>query len=298
MILNQISLANWMPFRGAHRVEVPSGVVSVVARYEGREGRSNMAGKTAFLESVAYALFGWYRTRSVDDVVTEGEGEAHVEVTLSDGTVVCRGRECGGQTVFSVAARAGVNVTGKDAEAAICNHLGVGEDEFLSTFWFRQGELTAFVDATPAKRAEVLSGWLKQDHWEDCEARARAELREVEDKARACFAAARKLETGFLHEDTRRALEHSVETIEKTLAAMPAQVERAEADEAAYVDRDRLLKARDRFEWLRGRVTELRRKLAVPSPYPRPAVDVAAVAIDLAGAKQELRLLEKNDSWG
>src|SRR5262245_27238219 len=140
MILNQISLANWMPFRGAHRVEVPSGVVSVVARYEGREGRSNMAGKTAFLESVAYALFGWYRTRSVDDVVTEGEGEAHVEVTLSDGTVVCRGRECGGHTVFSVET-GGHTKTGRDAEEAVRDHLGVGEGELLSSCWVRQGEL-------------------------------------------------------------------------------------------------------------------------------------------------------------
>ena len=64
-----------MPFRGEYSLEVPGGLVGVVGRYEGQEGRSNRAGKSAFLDAILYALYDEARGAKVLEIGVRQDDE-------------------------------------------------------------------------------------------------------------------------------------------------------------------------------------------------------------------------------
>lgn len=184
MILEKIVIKNWLAFRGEYVLDpVPTGAISVVARYDDNPRRSNWAGKTAFLEAIEWALFGVHRKRYEDDVIHNGTDEAAVSLHFTSGFEVRRSRKRGKATCFMVGvphAEGKVQWSEKKAaEAMVKNHLGFDADDFRATICFAQGDTEAIVERTSGERRKVIGQWLELDAWLRVSARARAHLKKL-----------------------------------------------------------------------------------------------------------------------
>lgn len=188
MIIERIKLKNWLAFKGDHELELPIGPIAVVARYEENSARSNWAGKTAFLESIEWALFGVHRKRYEDDVIFEGADEVEVTLTFDNGFTVNRKRKRGkpsrlivGVPVFSQTEEGThIQYHEKDsAESMIKKTLGFDAEDFRATVCFSQGDTEAIVDRTSGERRKIIGQWLELDVWSRIQGRARAHLKKL-----------------------------------------------------------------------------------------------------------------------
>jgi hypothetical protein len=95
--IERITLRNWFRYRGEHVLDLGPTVYGVTAAAEGDPERSNWLGKSSLMNAVAFALYGWLPeyVRGADDWITRGEEVGGVVVSLSDGSVVRRGKKRG-----------------------------------------------------------------------------------------------------------------------------------------------------------------------------------------------------------
>jgi DNA repair exonuclease SbcCD ATPase subunit len=181
MIIERIEIKNWLAFRGEHILDpVPTGAISVVARYDDNPRRSNWAGKTAFLESIEWALFGVHRKRYEDEVIFTGEDEVSVHLVFTDDFHVIRSRKRGKATRL-VVVQDGLEYEKKPAEELVKTRLGFDAIDFRATVCFAQGDTEAIVERTSGERRKVIGQWLELDAWARIGARARAHLKKLAD---------------------------------------------------------------------------------------------------------------------
>ena len=170
MILRRGLLYNAGPFLGEHEFELPEGVTAVLGEYLGRDAASNRAGKSWLaVDSVLYALHGWFRGRPDDFAhrAVAGSDEAFVEweVESSEGTVyvIRRGRTAGGSALRTLD---GAEIKDADLEVAVrADVLGLSRDEHLLTTAFVQGQMHGFMAMTPERKRQTVSPWFRTDRW-------------------------------------------------------------------------------------------------------------------------------------
>jgi DNA repair exonuclease SbcCD ATPase subunit len=180
MYIKAVELENWLAYKGVQRVELEAQTYAVVAKVEGQDGRSNWSGKTAFIEAIAFALYGIHRKRSEDEWIFETAKRGSVMVEFSNGVVVLRYRERGQATKLEV--QDGDNVLGgSEAQSAIESIVGMGKDDFLTTCYFRQKDVARIVYATPSERAKHFAQWFRLSALQKAEAEALERMRNVLD---------------------------------------------------------------------------------------------------------------------
>lgn len=156
-----IRLFNWQRFKGQHVVELDSRVYAITAEHESHEGRSNWLGKSSFLGAIPFALYGWHTRPKEDAWITDGESEGGVSIVLSDGTTIIRKRVRGKSTQLVVVNRSdATQSSGDEAQKEINARVGLSEADFFSTSFFVQKTIGQFVTMQPAKRQELIAGWL------------------------------------------------------------------------------------------------------------------------------------------
>ncbi len=158
LFVKGVELHNWLRYAGLHVLELESTIYGVTARQEGDPERSNWLGKTSVLEAIAFALFGWHRWPTEDAWITRGEKEGGVKLVLSDGTLIYRHRRK--STQLSVLPLGGAELNGEHAQREIDRRVGLAEDDFFATCFFRQKDLARLIKAKPAERLEIVRGWL------------------------------------------------------------------------------------------------------------------------------------------
>lgn len=264
-----ITLRNWRRFRGEHSIRLGEGVYSLVARWEGEEGRSNWGGKTAFLEAIAFAAVGWVpRGDVLDDCVTHGAEEegALVRLELAEG-----GQECGAITrtikggsselvvELSEALGSTVPSTPRLARGGAAQELldeffvGFDAEDFMAGPFGRQKELDALVQATPAALMAKIGAWLELD-----------QLREAVKDCRADAAGRRKARDGLNGqlEEARRLLDQVPEGGELLLPVAEGALKDAEvAYKAADAEHGELLRVLAEARAAEGRERRLRAEL-------------------------------------
>lgn len=168
-------LKNYGPFRGEHELELGPGVYAVTARYEADEERSNWGGKSTLLSAIPYALFGWHLHRTEDEAITEGEDEVAVMITLSNGATATRSRRRGKSTQLGLTQVAGkapvvqtVTCGGAQAETELAALVGLSDEDFFSTCYFRQKEASRLVTMLPSQRMQKFNAWFELDLGERC----------------------------------------------------------------------------------------------------------------------------------
>jgi DNA repair exonuclease SbcCD ATPase subunit len=173
-----IELENWLPFKGTQTVELGPTVYAVLAQVQGREGRSNWSGKTAFLEAFAFALYGIHRKRTEDEWIHEGQKQGGVKITFNTGVTVRRFRIRGGATRLEVSD--GVrDLGGEEAQTAIHYLVGMTKPEFLNTCYFKQKDIARIVYARPAERAREFNSWFRLGSLKIAETRTLQALNQV-----------------------------------------------------------------------------------------------------------------------
>lgn len=171
MIFKRIALNNAGPFLAEWEVLLPEGPTVVVGEYEESGVRSNRAGKSYFaVDAPLYALFGKFRGSRLEEFphrLALGREESWVEtdVESSDGRdwSIRRGRTPSGDPIRLLN---GSHVSEADLLRTVEREiLGLTADEYLMTCAFVQGEMHAFMKATPAEKRRVVSPWFRTDRW-------------------------------------------------------------------------------------------------------------------------------------
>ncbi len=153
MRITRLRLGNYRVFADELELEVPPGLVGIYG--------ANGAGKSALVESIPFALFGWSRTGN-DQVRTSGvDDEARVEVELEhEGHLYSVRRTISGvnHTVRAQVQADGHHVAEgvRDTNRYLRSILGLDDTAFRSSVFAEQKQLAAFSSTTPAKRRDLV----------------------------------------------------------------------------------------------------------------------------------------------
>lgn len=158
MILVEHAIENWQRFGGRHSLVLEGKHYAVTARWRTDAERSNWGGKSAFLESVRFVLFGEHRFRTDDEWIFRGASEGVVRSKIVDGPrslVIERTKKRGKPTRLKV--RAGDReLAGEEAQAEIESFVGFGSDDFEFVAYFEQGEMKRLVKLRPEEAANAF----------------------------------------------------------------------------------------------------------------------------------------------
>jgi DNA repair exonuclease SbcCD ATPase subunit len=185
VIIEEIKIHNWMAFKGENVLSIPSGSISVVAKYATNPRRSNWAGKTAFLEAIEWCLFGVHRKRYDDDIIHYGENKVQVKITFTNGVIVDRYRVRGKSTKLLVGIPNETQMTWTEKKLAqnlIEKKLGFDQVDYRATICFSQGDTEAIVEKTSGERRKLISQWLELDNWLRISSRAKLHLKGLMDE--------------------------------------------------------------------------------------------------------------------
>jgi DNA repair exonuclease SbcCD ATPase subunit len=182
MHITEIRALNWICYRGEHALQLTPTVYGVTAKYADDEGRSNWGGKTSLLNLIRFALFGKRPSVTEDGWITRGESEGGCGLQLSDGTLIERRRQRGKATRLAVVLPDGRKAFDADGQTALEEHIGLTDDDFIATCFFKQKEISKFVTAKPADRMAIIAGWLQLEPLQRAEKRVRTALSALLDK--------------------------------------------------------------------------------------------------------------------
>ncbi len=181
--VTQIGLENYGRFRGEHALALGPNVYGVVAQTVADERRSNWQGKSTLLNAVAHALFGWHDFPSEDGWISYDEGRGRLVVKTSDGWSYARERVRGKSTPLVVDGPKG-RLAGDAAQIEIGRIVGLDEQDFFATCFFRQKSMSRFVLMDPSERMRVVNGWLGLERGERCVSNARLRLAKAVERLR------------------------------------------------------------------------------------------------------------------
>lgn len=187
MRIARLTLNNWICYRGEQTIEFGPKVYAVTAVKDGNRDASNWSGKSSFIESVDFALYGNHRHSKEDQWITHGEDEGFVELETDDGMVIRRSRKRGKSTQIQVID--GTRKLVKDeAESHIVQRIGLDKHDFKNTCFFAQKQMARFINADPGERMGIISSWLRLEPLQQCEV-------VIKDRVRALTERLQTLET-------------------------------------------------------------------------------------------------------
>ncbi|MFP3853345.1 MAG: AAA family ATPase, partial [Anaerolineales bacterium] len=186
MIPYEIRLENFLAYRHPEPLRLEGIHVACLAGPNG-------AGKSSLLDAITWCLWGKARTNSADDLIHQGESVMAVTLIFGQGGnryQVIRQRKAGkrGSSLLEFQIRdekAEVwrplsEGTIRETQERIDELLRLDYDTFVNSAFLVQGRADEFTTKTPGQRKEVLSSILGLDRWQEYEARAKDEARELQ----------------------------------------------------------------------------------------------------------------------
>lgn len=160
--IKKLTLENFGPFFGEHQIRFPSGTTFILA--ENKDGRgklsSNGSGKTTLLYGICYALFGKTPTGLMaSDLVHRGCTQLKARLDLGEGYIIERVYQKSKESVSFTNPVDGVfKADKKIAQARIEELLGITYNLFFASLYLsRTAAAVQFLQAQPAKRADILN---------------------------------------------------------------------------------------------------------------------------------------------
>jgi DNA repair exonuclease SbcCD ATPase subunit len=172
--ITKINAENFMPFDGKNKVtKIGKGVIGIVAKYDGMDGCSNRAGKTAFMKVILTALFGESRKDNSKGDTFESDiyGDRdfyRVGVRVRVGTEyrdIERVRYRDGKNEILIDG----NLFKKDDadKELIEEFLRINRNDFVKSAFVRPKDLHGIIDSSSADMKETFIKWLGIDYWMD-----------------------------------------------------------------------------------------------------------------------------------
>ena len=287
----------------------------------------NGSGKSSLLEACFFALYGHRALdATLDEVVTTGEEEAHVELWFAHGgadyhverRVKLRG---GGATNDRCVLEApdGPIEGVQDVRAHVTELLRMDTEAFVNCAYVRQGEVNKLINAGPAARQDMIDDLLQLGTLEEYRERAsdaRVGVKRVRDGRREVLedvtGRVEAKEDENLHERLN-GLESELSGVEGEISELEAAIAGAEAERETAAERiaELTTAAEDHRETAREAVRNAREAgdgtvetdIAVSAADPDPesleaAVDALETRIEAVDERIREQLLEKQEHAG
>lgn len=223
MHIQTVHMENWVCFSGENTVHLEPKAYAVVGARVDRDGSSNWTGKSSFVESIRFALYGEHRYRTEDEWITRGKPQGSVTLTFDDGMVITRARKRGKRTELTLV-KGDVSLAQADAQAEIACIFGADLAAFNTTSFFEQRNMARLINASTEERMKAVSSWVDLSLLEAGEvalrAKYKAALSEVDSRrgvATHIELDLSRLGTDFMEEDERAALNAELETMKSYL---------------------------------------------------------------------------------
>jgi len=172
MLLLKLKLKNFLIYDEVDIDLSSVKLASIVGQFVTDRRRSNGAGKTAFLESIRYALYDQTRSRSKHGVIKSGAESSFVELTCDIGGKLVRVQRSrnldggGGAALYIDQKLIGDKI--KVVNDTIQNLIGIDIELFDSIYFFKQGDHFSFAEANPTDRKNALGKVFKLDAITKC----------------------------------------------------------------------------------------------------------------------------------
>jgi len=265
-----LDLLNWRQFKGQHSIKLGPGRHTIIAVRDGDPSKSNGVGKTSLLSAIFYALYGMVPRKTLAELVSHGEREMRVVLTLSNGAKISRGVTNGAGWVEVTSAE---DARTGDANARIVEAIGVSSKDALATSFLGSGDVGELAGSAPAARRDLVARWVVPEVW--------AELKERTSKLANDLARRRDQEAGKVA--ALRGSFADIGALSRAVHEAKGVLEEAQAviadlpERASHEAMGKVALARARFHSIR------KRALAADAlgPVDGPSRDEVAVAAEL-----------------
>ena len=316
MIPLSVRMTGWMRYREETVADFTGGGLIAICGENG-------AGKSSIFDAITFALYGQHRLGKMQaaQLISEDRDRLSVEFEFEAGgqrylVRRSRGHKQGERDqslwIWDEATSDWAAVPGTEKEdaldRAIAHIVRLSHEAFTASFLLQQGESTAFIDADPKPRFDIISSLIGLKEYERLERAARdatrtekdrvdwigeklAEIGDVDEAALTAMrdavagAAKREADAAFVAQAARDMLADAQRYTR--LAAEIAELDaKIAADEGLLAQREQIVRDADLFETLSSaidRATEVQHAIADASRAEAAAEDARkrAAAIDL-----------------
>lgn len=190
MIIVEVELHNYTRFRGTHVLRLEPGVYAVTASDAADPLASNWKGKTAWMRSVPFALYGEMppKCRHKEDWISRGEGEGHVRLLYDNSLEVRRSLKRGEPVQLDAwwdEERDRKHARGERAQEVIDQQTGFDSETFFWCAFFKQRSMNELLTCRPGDLHAAAVGWFGLSKAVEAEERCKKELAAIEKEAEA-----------------------------------------------------------------------------------------------------------------
>jgi exonuclease SbcC len=178
MIPISLTLSNFLSHEHSEVDFTAFNVALILGSYNGSFERSNGAGKTALLTAIRWVLFEKTNHKKKDGVVKRDKKSCEVQFVfelpstnqryrltrsrdkiIGESVVVLEQFEAGQYKDISCDTN---TLTNQKIETII----GLNDEVFINSVYFKQNDASLFADATPGKRKDIIKALLRLDKWD------------------------------------------------------------------------------------------------------------------------------------
>lgn len=171
MFIKSTELEGFMPYRDKFRLDFHQGqIIGITGQYGEDQSKSNRAGKSSFIDSQVWCLYGKSRAKKEVELVHNEAEFAKVTCEIFDPTTghsafVSRSRTKDNKGTLELIGFEGEKK--KATQEMIDKLVGLTYEEFLFTAFFKQNDIDQFMESDSTKKKEILMRWLQSVGWED-----------------------------------------------------------------------------------------------------------------------------------
>lgn len=184
MFIKQLILNNFGPFLGEQKVDFSESdnIIFIQGIYDRNDKESNRAGKSSFLDSVLYLLFGEARDKEVKLIHgNEDEMWVYGKFIINDTEIsIKRGRTRSNKPILEI--EGFTEHTKADKEKLLGELIGLSYNDFLNTNYFMQNNFHGFMNSSPSDRKKCLQQWLNLEHWNSYYEKAKVKYAKLKDE--------------------------------------------------------------------------------------------------------------------
>lgn len=240
MIINHLKASGFRIMGEPIEIEFPAeGKIGILGQ--------NESGKTTFLQTIEYALYGLRKGPGIEaereNIVTWGKNEAKLTIQFTSGQDIYLlqrviGAKSGHKAILSqviggVPDRAASLTSLKDIESKIEQITGMDRDSFTKLIYIKQKDLDALRELAKAKREQLVNKVMGIESFDEANARVKTDTSSLEDDLENKKI---KLDCVFKNKDDyekkktqKEKLEASISGLEENLGRRKTQLDEAKA---------------------------------------------------------------------
>jgi DNA repair exonuclease SbcCD ATPase subunit len=258
------------------------GVYGVSGVHAGEPGSSNRAGKSDLLDSIEIAFFGSCsrKLKGNKGLVNDFCQEASVEMLFETDEGLHEVKRTFRGTKQTAALESGhVHVTGLDeVNARIAGLIGTGQEDFVRTFFVRQGDLAGMLTEQNAAARGHIARWAGLDVWDAVSSALSKKAAAAEASAKSVRGALESAEASLAGAEGRAVDQAAIDRMRGDLDRMKGAADldrRRSAAKEAIVEREEALAELKAYDQKAARES-----LSAAERVARDAAEDAAAARD------------------